>query len=265
MSVAAFFASASAWRSRPRKGRGGFTLIELLLVVSLVALLAGLAAGAFRSLRNSGLTNASTTLASLLEQARSYAMGQNTYVYFGIEEVDAVQTLTPSRAAEPGVGRIAVALVASRDGTRGYDDATGAPAWTGYGSGEGFLPLAPVRVLEGVHLADLPPSSAGGMVRSAVDADARLANAEAASATPFAWPLGRGLGGGQYNFTKVIQFDPQGTARIVLAGHGDALPQALEIGLLPCRGNVAPAAGPTGDRVAIQVDGVSGAVRVYRP
>jgi len=250
-----------------------FTLVEMLVVVALIAAIAMLAVPAFDALRkSSGLTNTASTIANLLQQARSYAMGRNTYVYIGLEEVDALQAAPgPSQTANPGIGRLAVAIVSRSDGNRGYDsDATGSPLWSNYGSGGNFAAPTPLRLFDGVHLADLgAPSSSGEMARPAVDSAYRLGSSTSTSATPFAWPLGRSLGAGQYNFTLVIQFDPQGSARILLPGHGDAIPKGIEIGLKPSRGNIAPDPATTegggGDQAAIQITGVSGAVHVYRP
>ena len=99
------------------------------------------------------------------------------------------------------------------------------------------------------------------------------------STTWFGWPLGtiitvNGSPRPQYAFQKVVEFDPQGSARFISASntssYPDAVPQYLEIGLQPSHGGVA--AGPPanqatnpGQIAAIQINGISGAVRIYRP
>jgi len=110
---------------------------------------------------------------------------------------------------------------------------------------------------------------------------------DCAAGNCFLWPLGTSLTGSpvpQYTFTQVIEFDPQGSARI-LAGstQGSAaagtvsqtsIPYFIEIGLEVANGataNPAPtveqASGTTspGQIAAIQVDGMTGATHIYRP
>ena len=251
-----------------------FSLTELMVVIAILTLLGGLAMPAFNLMTRSGdLAGATRDLAHLLEQARSYAMGKNTYVYLGILEVDVSQRAPlPSQQAASGVGRIVVGIVSARDGSRGYDpNEVGDPIWSRYDGGNEFSAVSPLRTFSNVHLADLGASTDGGMRRPSVPSDYNVGNASCRSATPVAWPPGRSLNSGQYNFVKVIQFDPQGAARIVLAGNGSATPQWIEIGLEPANGTGAgtAASGAEGgkgrDLAALQINGVSGAVRVYRP
>ena len=66
--------------------RGAFSLIELLIVIAIITVLAALALPAFNSIRNaSGLTKTASDIAGILEQARAYAMAQNTYVWVGFQ------------------------------------------------------------------------------------------------------------------------------------------------------------------------------------
>jgi len=116
-----------------------------------------------------------------------------------------------------------------------------------------------------------------------------VANSQCVSSTPFGWPLGTQVNGtpaSQYPFgaqgastgaNTVIEFDPEGSARIITSGGPggsgssnpvlDALPQEIEIGLEPARGSyaVVPVSGETGQIAAIQIDGMSGSVHTYRP
>jgi hypothetical protein len=100
----------------------------------------------------------------------------------------------------------------------------------------------------------------------------------------FLWPLGTSTGGNpapQYVFTQVIEFDPEGSARIMVGSPGaegsvaqDAIPYFIEIGLEPAFGAAAPsppdveettAGKAPGQIAAIQIDGMTGATRTYRP
>ena len=194
-------------------------------------------------------------------------MGQNRYVYVGLEEVDAAQRPPgPGGTATAGIGRVAAGIIFSTDGSCGYDANAGTtPIWTNYANGAGFSALTQLRLFENTHIADLgaPPTS-GSMVRPAVSDSYRLGSSTCASATPFDWPLGNTLNSGQYHFSMVIQFDPRGTARIIFPTSGSAIPQAIEIGLQPTRGNVIPASASS-NFAAIQINGVTGSTRIYRP
>ena len=72
------------------------------------------------------------------------------------------------------------------------------------------------------------------------------------------WPLS--ASSPNYTFSKIIQFDPRGTA--TLQSSGRSLPQWMEIGLAPARGNVAVSGA---NCAALLLDGVTGSVKIYRP
>ena len=99
---------------------GGFTLVELMVVIGVISLLTVLVVPAVSNLKGSGdLTNAAYTISGALEQARSHALGNNTYVWVGFCEEDASQSSTSP--ATPGIGRVVISIVASKDGTIIYD------------------------------------------------------------------------------------------------------------------------------------------------
>jgi prepilin-type N-terminal cleavage/methylation domain-containing protein len=278
-----------------RSSTAGFTLIELLVVVAVMAGLMALAVPAFNAISGNGtFTGELYNIAGTLEQARAYAMANNTYVLAGIEEVSASQ----DSAANPqvaGSGRIAIAVIASITGTRPYNVTSasylGNIGWKSkyYNTGTvtfgtnlapngGFYPVTKLLQCPNLHLVDLqsgslePPAS-GNMARPAVLAANDLANPNCINAgsqgTEFAWPLGVKITGNpQYAFTKVLEFDPQGSARMINTTTLDAIPYCIEMGLQPSNGSAAPAAPAvetSGQIAAIQIDGMSGAVRTYRP
>lgn len=257
--------------------RRAFSLVELLAVVAIMGIALVFAVPAFQTLKGANdLTMASNGVAGVLERARAYAMANNLYVYVGIAEVnaDVAAAAVPQQAATTTVGgRLALAAVAVRDGTRGYAllSSLPDPGWTAYNNGSGLIALGNLEVFENVHLvASLgAPPTEGAMARPAVGSTYVLGNAACKSVTPFAWPLGSPLSASQcqYYFNKVIQFDPQGVARIQYATNQDNIVRWMEIGLQQTHGSFIPAvpAAGTGAVAAIQIDGMTGSVRNYRP
>lgn len=251
---------------------------------------------AFTSLKaGSDVGKTAHDIAGLLNQARAYALTNNTYVFVGFAEVNSAvsQTAVPqdTTSATP-YGRLAVALVASRDGTRGYDvnnpgdGATG--SWvSSYNSYNGatakaanLVAVSKLQLFENVHLvwlggASCPIPADGKMKRTAVGSGGswsnNLSNANGGSITPFTWPLGSPLTpetSYQFRFDKVIHFDPQGVPRLQRTNNADQLGERYEIDFQPSRGNVIigqPADQNVGQHVAVQIDGLSGSVRMYRP
>ena len=253
-----------------------FTLIELLTVIAIVVIVSMIAIPAFQSLKGANdLTVAVNGVSGMLERARAYAMANNLYVYVGIAEVsaDVSATAVPQTPATASAGgRLAMAAVAVRDGTRGYNllSTLPNPAWTNYNNGSNLVALGNLEVFENIHLAALGvPPSEGSMARPSVSSTYVLGSSSSKSVTPFAWPLGSPLDASkcQYYFEKVIQFNPQGTARIQYAGNQDNVVQWMEIGLQQSHGSPVPTlpAPGTGAVAAITIDGVTGSVRLYRP
>ena len=249
-----------------------FSLVELLAVMGAIVILLSLAAPALNSIKGANtFSKAISDLANALEQARAYAMSNNTYVFVGIAEVDS--TIGSSAVQQTGSGRVAVSVVASKDGTSVYNPADAGYTWkANYNRGANLISLSRLQYNDNVHLVDLGlPATKGGNLstRQAVPPAARISNPDQSvdSVTPFTGPLGADLTRGRFKFVRVITFDPQGSARIVNTS-GDNVVGAIEIGLQTARGNVFAAVDSdqlTGNIAAIQVDGITGAVRIFRP
>src|SRR5438874_5466384 len=106
--------------STPRKQReraSAFTLLELLIVIAIIAVLLVLLAPAFTTIKSAGdVTSSVYGIKGLLDNARTYAKANHTYVFVAFAEVGA--SVSPSSPPVAGYGRVAVAVVASKDGTR---------------------------------------------------------------------------------------------------------------------------------------------------
>src|SRR5215472_9483559 len=126
-----------------RERASAFTLLELLIVVGIIGLLLALIAPAFTSIKGgTDVTSAAYTIKGALDTARTYAKANNTFTWVGFMEVDASQN--PSVSPQViGIGRVAVAIVASKDGTRGYDmtppNLPTPSAWASYNNGANLV------------------------------------------------------------------------------------------------------------------------------
>ena len=264
--------------------REAFTLIEMLVVMGIIALLMVLVAPAFTSLKSAGdVTNAAYGIQGLLDNARTYAKANNTYVFVGFAEVDSSvdSSVTPQvTTGSAPYGRVAVAVVASKDGTRQFQYATTNQGndWTAnYANGSNLIALGTLQRYENLHFLNVNfpswtpaahPNS--NMARNQpLGGTAYTLGVAPSSATPFTWPLGSPLTSGyQYRFNKVINFDPQGIARIAYSTNADEIAQVMEIDLQQNHGTVTPTPPSNqdvGNQVVIQIAPTSGAIRVYRP
>ena len=255
--------------STPQRERASaFTLLELLIVVSIIGLLLVLIAPAFTTIKGgTDVTSAAYTIKGALDTARTYAKANNTYTWVGFYEEDASGAST--NPATPGIGRLVMSIVASKDGTRGYDVTNPSnPAWTNYSSGANFVAVTKPQYLDNIHLAttlngpSYQPPSSGNMARPWIQFDNYVIGNAPFSVTPFDWPLGSALNAGQYSFHKVINFDPQGVARIQYLTNSDGIATYMEVGLQQTHGN---SVSSSPNVVAIQLGGVGGGISVYRP
>jgi Tfp pilus assembly protein FimT len=227
-------------------------LIELLIVVGIIGLLLVLMAPAFTYIKGgTDVTSAAYTIQGVLETARTYAKANNTYTWVGFFEEDVSSTT----AGAPGVGRIVMSIVASKDGT---NVATSGPI-----PATSLTQVGKLTKIDNVHLATFsdgsgqppsttfdtrPPVTFNGTQYSI----ANMAN----STTPFQYPAGS-----PYTFSKNIQFGPGGEARV--NNSASSLQPAAEIGLEPTHGATVPASIPA-NVVAVQFTGVGSSVKIYR-
>jgi prepilin-type N-terminal cleavage/methylation domain-containing protein len=241
-----------------RMRKAGFSLVEMLMVLAITGILSSLIMASFSSIIGGSFDQTISDMSETMEQARSYAMANNTYVYVGIQEVDASSTATPAAA---GNGLIAVAVVASKDGTDGFNGAPTTTTWTTGSSN--LVAISKLKLFRNVHLPTTEVANSGNLLRpvSASNPAYYIGTASLTSTTPFSWPLNAATP--TYNFTKVIRFGPQGDANI-LQSATTATVDWLELDLQPIHGDAVTSVS-SANVSAIQVDGMTGTVRSYRP
>jgi len=242
-------------------------LLELLIVVGIIVVLMVLIVPAFTNIKSAGdVTSAAYTIKGALDTARTYAKANNTYTWVGFYEEDTTAT-TPTNNSPPypGKGRVLLATVASKDGTKIFEDTD--PA----------APLSPSRItqvgklvrIEGMHLTDvgspLPtpnPTPAPDTLAarpytpytegSPLDHFNRISSD---SSDPTLFPFAAQ----NYTFYKTIRFSPRGEANI---NSTYTLKHEGEIGMKPTHGTAVDTISP--NVVAIQFTGVGGNVKIYR-
>jgi Tfp pilus assembly protein FimT len=236
--------------------------VELLMVVAIISILVALIVPAISSMNdNNTVTKAAYDIDGMLDQARAYAMANNDYVFVGVEEVNVGipdATVPQVAATATAGGRLAVVMLATKDETSNL-----------FGSGNVYA-LQKLARFDNVHLADytgLTATSGPMSARAAIDGtnSFSLGNPATTSTQSIGWPLGATTP--QYQFSKFIQFNSQGVISLVGTSI-TTIPQYIEIALQQTHGSGIPAAPSNlavGDQVAIQEDGITGALHIYRP
>ena len=265
---------------------GGFTLLELLIVIGVVATLLVLIGPALTTIRSGTDTSSAIYgVKGVLENARAYAKANHTYVFVGFSEVDSSVDPLVSPQVTTGntpYGRVAIAVVASKDGTSQYQYATSDQGndWTAnYANGAHLVAIGKLQTYQNLHFVPVDfgswsptahPNSKMARYQP-TGPPYVLGHALSSSVTPFTWPLGSPLDSGyQYRFDRVINFDQTGIARIATSTNGDGIAHVIEIDFQPTHGTAflplpADFNQDVGNHAVIQLGTTSGAVRVYRP
>ena len=242
--------------------RSAYSLVELMIGLAMMVGLMAMAAPAINGMQGGcNMSAAAYEIAGVLENARTYAVANRTYVWVGFFEENAE---TPGAA---GTGRVILSVVASRDGTEIYDES----GTKGIIPGNQLLQVGKLVKIENVHMALFDPgtdrddSFAG---RPAVDTVyGRFGEINAASGSrpattsrfPFQYPLAAGADL-QYMFNKTLLFTPRGEAKV----NGTyTIRPVIEIGLEPARGTTAQTKSQ--NIAAVQLSGILGRVKIYQP
>lgn len=243
----------------------GFSLIELLTVLAIVSIFATIVSSSIAGVGAANALNKSASdLADILGEARAYAMGHDIYVYVGLEE------LNPALSNTKGVGQVAVAVVGSTGGSRPYGNTPGPLSDTGTSP---VTLITRPQIFDNLHIASAADLTNGNMAaRPAsstmgfVDLGSVMNTGAGKSTVTFQWPLS---GAAKYTFDEVvIEFSPQGSARFqVQSTFSGNIPSYLELPLLPAHGTMIPTGAELAkaNEAALQIDGTTGVVEMYRP
>lgn len=263
----------SVRRREPR----AFTLLELLLVTALMAILIVLVAPAFTKIKTANdITTDAYTITGVLEQARNYAMANNTYAYVGFYEEDPTSiSATNATPPYPGKGRLLLAIVASKDGTTGCEDPNSTTSNRIPLIANKITQISKLSKVEGVHMTDIgaPPTSIPSPVPSSDSIDVRPDFPYTSGSPTFDYqnrinsddthtPENQTLypfSAQGYTFYKTVRFNPRGEANI---NSTYSLRQIAEIGLRPTHGSTVDPT--TTNVVAIQFGGIGGNFKIYR-
>ena len=267
-------------------GKKGFSLVELLVVIAIMMVLMGLAIPAIRGTRGD-VTKAAYTISGVLEQARTYAIANNTYVWVGFFEED-VSAASAAQSAQPGTGRVVISVVASKDGTR-YSDAlvdsstppafgTEPPTTSPARNQVALLPISKLIRLDNMHMGSLndgtatnrPPVKTEYQVGDpgfAMHVTSGSSGSPVTNPTTFNYPLAAAGSTPQYTFVKIIEFNSQGEASKIAENtfSGPGLQDGMEIALQPTHGSAIDSGFATQAAAAIQVEGITGRVKIFRP
>lgn len=233
----------------------GFSLTELLVVVALMGFLAAASVPALSALNGSGRVNQTVSeIAGFMEQARQYAIAQNTYVWVAFYE-------DPNAA---GGNSITVAVMASNNGTD--------PTATNSKYAFGIIPrpansnpppdvtlISPIRVFSQIKLQDAGTLSFTKLPTLALSDGT---NGLAKDAATFMIKPPGSSNSTPVQFSRYIQFTPSGEA------HNYATTiDVLEIGMQPRKGSSAPVAGSQekNNVAVLRINGLTGLTQVYRP
>jgi len=246
-----------------------------MVVVGIMVLAIAFIKPAFISLKTAGdVTGAAYTIKGILDQARTYAMANNTYTWVGFyEENGAIASTNPPTA---GTGRLIMSVVASKDGTTIYNpNSTINPD-----------PIDPAQLtqlgklvkIDNLHLPLFTVGSGG--TSDTFDQRPTLQNDPGAgyndsrfgelndnptapttnSKFPFQYPVGNSAPPSQYTFRRTLQFNPRGEGSI---NSTYDVRRVIEIGMVMTHGSTAPTVF-SGNAAALQLSGFSGTVKIYR-
>ena len=244
----------------------GFTLVELLTVIAIVVILAAISVTALVGVSGAKqFTRSIDQIQGILDQAREYAIAQNTFVWVLFYPVDP-STLTPP---DNSGDALYVAVVASNDGSDPVNFATPSPATIPYATGTTTVAL----IMPVVHIKQVAIGTASYFTQAQIPS--LPVNFPSTPTPPGAKPAfsvtGNGLslpvasaagdisGSGNVQNTQnvsVVQFTPTGAARTSSS--------PIDSIWINFERTKAYKAGDTKNIAAIRINGLIGLTTVYR-
>ncbi|PTY01959.1 hypothetical protein DB346_10945 [Verrucomicrobia bacterium LW23] len=220
-----------AHAQRRRSARAGFTLTELVVVIGVILTIGAISGPALRTLNGAGsVSRASEDLARTMELARTFAMANQTYVRVAISDEVA--------------GTMVVLPIYSADGTL---DADGAADMA---SAQKWPVVAMPLMLSNFRMDDTlnasTPATSGDQVPSSTNISGMRRAVQGLGSNPSG-----------VMFSKFIQFNPNGEARVVKG----ATARYIKLGLHKSEGN---GGGRSANPFVVRVSGVNGTVSVLR-
>jgi prepilin-type N-terminal cleavage/methylation domain-containing protein len=240
---------SSRQRVRSAVKQNAFTLIEMIVVIGIIAILMVLVVPAFTTLKSAGdVTSAAYTIKGVLEQARTYAMTNNTYTWVGFAgSVGPLVTAT---------GQVSIAVIASNDGTPlGSSSSTASPFVIGTGTGTA-VPVGKLIQVQNTHIGNTGTPTNDGTEfesRPAFIGSAGLYRISSAGNSLHSFTVQ------QTTFNRWIQFSPRGEA--LVNGGSTNIARYAEVGVLPAHGTVL---ANTPNIAAIEIGGLEGSIKIYR-
>lgn len=244
--------------------RRGFSLVELLAVIGIIALMSVLVAPALKR-TDSDFTNSVYAIQAALDQARTFAVSNNTYTWVGFfEENGASPSIKP---AQVGIGRLVISIVASQDGTSIYNRDTALNGSSQTLDSSRLIQIEKLIVLNGVSVLDASTRAVGQRPAGLINSQKELI--ALSTATPlftFTYPL---TGTPQYTFgaantngsNGIVQFNAQGEA-MSCTGPLDTPVANLEICIQPATGSTVV---NSSNLAALDLCGLTGQTTIYRP
>jgi prepilin-type N-terminal cleavage/methylation domain-containing protein len=212
----------------------GFSLVELLVVMAVLVVMLSLAGPAMNALKGANDVNqAAADLSGLLEQARAYAMANNTFTYVGLYQ-----------ANQDNAYQVKVAVFAAKDGTRDTSDAN-------------LQQISRVKTLENAKLTTIDPYTNNARPDT---------NVETSDSFNSGLSLSTGGSSNKITYDKVLRFGPNGLTQadnLNSTTTADNPKGYYELGLKQTRGQNDSL--PNANSAVIQVSGLTGAVQTYRP
>ncbi len=226
---------AATLSSRPRSRTGGFTLAEMLAVIAIMVLLMSFTIPMIRF--GADPDKAAWEISGLIGQARAVAMSENTYTWVLLYDTS---TTTPPEYSTT------VVVLSSKDGTQS--------------TLAGNLNVVSSKLIKGMTVQDLSDTPYGN----------RIANADEDDTTVYLFhevPLAK-FPGVYQGFVKLQ--DDYRCRTLVISSMGEvitlggSLHKIVEVGLVP-QVSATPTDAEKANSAVLQISGLTGGIRIFRP